>query len=67
MVVALDGFPSPDLNNYGIIVQGNDVVVTNTAADGRDQVYMFQFGDGLQKKIKTGIMLAFRNLAQDIF
>ena len=27
-------FPSPDLNNYGIIVQGNDAVVANTRADG---------------------------------
>jgi hypothetical protein len=37
-------FPSPDLNLYGIIVQGNDTVVVNTQADGSGVGYVSFFG-----------------------
>ena len=37
-------FPSPDLNNYGIIVQGNDAVVANTQADGSGVAYVSIWG-----------------------
>jgi hypothetical protein len=37
-------FPSPDLTNYGIIVQGNDAVVANTNADGRGDCFVSFFG-----------------------
>ena len=37
-------FPSPDLNSYGIIVQGNDAVVTNTQADGSGVAYVSIWG-----------------------
>jgi hypothetical protein len=55
-------FPSPDLNNYGIIVQGNDAVVTNTAADGRDPVYVSIWG-WIAEEDQNGNDVAFRNLA----
>jgi hypothetical protein len=41
---AFGWFPSPDLNNYGIIVQGNELVVTNTQADGSGVGYVSFFG-----------------------
>jgi hypothetical protein len=37
-------FPSPDLNAYGIIAQGNDVVVANTQADGSGVAYVSFWG-----------------------
>ena len=59
---AFGWFPSPDLNQYGIIVQGNDTVVTNTAADGRDPVYVSIWG-WIAEEDQNGNDVAFRNLA----
>jgi hypothetical protein len=42
-------FPSPDLNNYGIIAQGNDAVVANTQADGSGVGYISFYGWDVQE------------------
>jgi len=37
-------FPGPDTTAYGIIVQGNDASVANTASDGRSPVFVTCWG-----------------------
>jgi len=55
-------FPSPDLNSYGIIVQGNDAEVTNTQADGSGVAYVSIWG-WIAEEDQNGNNVAFRNLA----
>jgi hypothetical protein len=56
-------FPSPDLNSYGIIVQGNDAVVANTQADGRGPCYVSIWG-WFAEEDQNGNNAAFISLAQ---
>lgn len=55
-------FPSPDLSNYGVIVQGNDLTVANTAADGRGTVYVTCYG-WVAEETQGANDTAFKNLA----
>jgi hypothetical protein len=56
-------FPSPDLNSYGIIVQGNDAVVANTQADGSGVAYVSIWG-WIAEEDQNGNNAAFVSLAQ---
>jgi hypothetical protein len=58
-------FPSPDLNSYGIIAQGNDTTVANTQADGSGVAYVSFWGWDTQET-QVANDTAFRQLAGNI-